>query len=290
MDLNDLRIFQCVAMHGSISKAAQELSYVQSNVTARIKLLERELHTELFYRHNRGMILNTEGKRLLEYANDILARFDEMRKVFQGSATPSGILEIGIVETVIALPELLSSYLQHYPNVDLSLKAGVTEQLLQEVIDFKLDGAFVTGPIQHPLIEQYEVFQEELVIVSKGTEFSLDEITAKPLLLYNKGCSYRERLESWLREEGIVPKKIMEFGTFDTIIGSVAAGIGLTIVPQSTVGYVAAQGTLHCHRVPDPYREVTTVFIRRKDSHITSSIQAFIDEIIKVGSTLPTAL
>ncbi|WP_055106985.1 LysR family transcriptional regulator [Paenibacillus ihumii] len=292
MDLNDLRIFQTVALHGSISKAAQELSYVQSNVTARIKLLERELHTELFYRHKRGMVLNTEGKRLLEYVNDILAKFDEMRKVFQGSATPSGILEIGIVETVIALPELLSSYLQKYPNVDLSLKTGVTEQLLQEVIEFKLDGAFVTGPIQHPLIEQYEVFQEELVIVSRGTDFSLDDITAKPLLLYNKGCSYRARLESWLLDEGIVPKKIMEFGTFDTIIGSVAAGIGLTIVPKSTVSLVAAQGNLHCHQVPDPYRGITTVFIRRKDSHITSSVRAFIDEIIdvgNVGSALPLA-
>ncbi|AZK45273.1 LysR family transcriptional regulator [Paenibacillus lentus] len=286
MDLNDLRIFQMVALHGSVSKAAVELNYVQSNVTARIKLLERELHTPLFYRHRRGMILNTEGKRLLEYANDILAKFDELKKVFQDSSTPSGILEIGIVETVIALPKLLSSYLHTYPNVDLSLKAGVTEQLLQEVVDFKLDGAFVTGPIQHPMIEQYEVFQEELVIVSREASFSLDDITVKPLLLYNKGCSYRERMESWLKEEGIVPRKIIEFGTFDTIIGSVAAGVGLTIVPESTVSYLTMQGTIHCHRVPDPYREVTTVFIRRKDSHMTSSVEAFIDEIKKVTNPL----
>ncbi|WP_019637235.1 LysR family transcriptional regulator [Paenibacillus fonticola] len=286
MDLNDLRIFQMVALHGSVSRAAEELNYVQSNVTARIKLLEKELETPMFYRHTRGMILNTEGKRVLEYANDIIAKYDEMKKVFQSSSTPSGILDIGIVETIMALPNLLSSYLQTYPNVDLSLKAGVTEQLLQEVIDFKLDGAFVTGPIQHPMIEQYEVFQEELVIVSKGESFSLDDISVKPLLLYNKGCSYRERLESWLKEEGIVPKKIMEFGTFDTIIGSVAAGIGLTIVPESTVDYMSAQRKLYCHQVPDPYREITTVFIRRKDSHMTSSVQAFIAEIgkLEVGS------
>ena len=64
MELNDLIIFQKVAECGSVSKAAEQLSYVQSNVTARIKVLEKELHTPLFNRHKRGMIINSEGKRL----------------------------------------------------------------------------------------------------------------------------------------------------------------------------------------------------------------------------------
>lgn len=168
MEFKDLKIFQTVAAHGSISKAALELNYVQSNVTARIKLLEKELDTPLFYRHKRGMILNTEGKRLLEHSKEILSKMEEMKRTFHNKTNPSGVLEIGIVETVIALPHILSSYYSKYPNVELSLKAGVTDQLLQEVLDMKLDGAFVTGPIRHPLIEQVEVIQEKLVLVTKG--------------------------------------------------------------------------------------------------------------------------
>lgn len=280
MEFKDLKIFQTVAAHGSISKAALELNYVQSNVTARIKLLEKELDTPLFYRHKRGMILNTEGKRLLEHSKDILSKMEEMKRTFHNKTNPSGVLEIGIVETVIALPHILSSYYSKYPNVELSLKAGVTDQLLQEVLDMKLDGAFVTGPIRHPLIEQVEVIQEKLVLVTKGDAFSMDDITTKPLLLYNKGCGYRGRLESWMKVEGIIPKQIMEFGTFGTIIGSVAAGVGITIIPESSIVDLAANGTVYCHSVPEPYRDITTIFIRRKDSYLTSTLQCFIDEII----------
>jgi len=280
LEFNDLKIFQSVATHGSVSKAALELNYVQSNVTARIKLLEKELQTPLFYRHKRGMILNTEGKRLLEHSREILSRMEEMKLAFQDKANPSGVLKIGIVETVIALPDILSSYHIKYPNVELSLKAGVTDLLLQKVIDMKLDGAFVTGPIRHPLLEQAEVIQEKLVLVTKGDTFSMEDITTKPLLLYNKGCGYRGRLESWMKVEGIVPKQIMEFGTFGTIIGSVAAGIGITIIPESSVTDLVANGTVFCHDLPEPYREITTIFIRRKDSYLTSTLECFIDEIV----------
>ncbi|UNK18395.1 LysR family transcriptional regulator [Paenibacillus sp. N3/727] len=280
MEFNDLKIFHAVATYGSISKAALELNYVQSNVTARIKLLEKELHTPLFYRHKRGMILNPEGKRLLEQSREILSGMEEMKRTFLDKSNPSGVLEIGIVEPVMALPDILSSYYNKYPDVELSLKAGVTDRLLQQVIDMKLDGAFVTGPIRHPLIEQVEVIQEKLVFVTKGNTFSMEEITKRPLLLYNKGCGYRERLESWMKVEGIIPKQIMEFGTFGTIIGSVSAGIGITIIPESSIADLVANGTVFCHSVPEPYHEITTIFIRRKDSYITSTLQCFMDEIV----------
>ncbi|WP_256759421.1 LysR family transcriptional regulator [Cohnella sp. WQ 127256] len=279
MEFNDLHIFQTVAAHGSVSKAAVELNYVQSNVTARIKLLEKELQTPLFYRHKRGMILNSEGKRLLEHSRDILSRVEEMKRTFHDQSKPSGVLNIGIVETVVALPDILSSYYSKYPDVEISLKAGVTDLLLQEVIDMKLDGAFVTGPIRHPLIDQVEVIQEKLVLVTKGDSFSVEDITTKPLLLYNKGCGYRGRLESWMKVEGIIPKQIMEFGTFGTIIGSVAAGIGITIIPESSITDLVANGTVFCHRIPEPYQEITTIFIRRKDAYLTHTLQCFMDEI-----------
>ncbi|MCM3081642.1 LysR substrate-binding domain-containing protein [Brevibacillus invocatus] len=279
MELNDLKIFHMVATLGSVSKAASELSYVQSNVTARIKLLEKELGTPLFYRNKRGMTLNTEGRRLLEFSRDILTKFEDMHRFFHQTSLPSGVLAIGMVETINALPDLLSSYCGQYPQVDLSLKAGVTEHLLQEVLDVELDGAFVTGPIKHSLIEQVQVFHEELVFVTKSSSFTVDDISGKALLLYKKGCGYRERLESWMKLAGLIPRKVMEFGTFDTIIGGVIAGIGITILPRSSVIHLTESGRIHLHRVPEPYREVDTVFIRRKDTVLTSTMQSFLDTI-----------
>ncbi|WP_042163394.1 LysR family transcriptional regulator [Paenibacillus gorillae] len=279
MEINDLKIFKAVAEFGSVSQAALELSYVQSNVTARIKRLEKELQTELFYRHKRGMVLNAEGKRLLEYVEEILGKMEEIKRAFQGTDDPSGILNIGIVETIFSLPGFLSKYLEKHPKVDLSLTVGVTAQLLQDVTSMKLDGAFVTGPVKHPLIDCYEVFREELILVSKNEDFSMDDIVKKPLLLFNKGCGYRERLESWLKDEGIIPKQIMQFGSFDTIIGSITAGIGVTIVPKSSVRRLIDDETISGYSIPKPYNEVTTVFICKKDSYLTHTLRSFIEEL-----------
>lgn len=279
MDINDLRIFQVVAKHASISKAAKELAYVQSNVTARIKVLEKELKTPLFDRQKRGVSLNGEGKRLLEYTRTIVTAFDEMQRYFHSTSEPAGMMDIGVIETVTVFPSLLSNYCAKYPEVDLSIQSGVTNDLVEKVLSGALDGAIVTGPIQHPLIEQHEVIQEELVLVSKSERFSLDEITHKPLLLYNKGCGYRQKLESWLKDEGIIPKRVMELGTFDMILAGVQAGIGLTILPKTSVKNHLDLSSVFCHLVPVPYRKITTVFIHRKDIFVTSTIQAFIDMI-----------
>ncbi|MBO1912454.1 LysR family transcriptional regulator, partial [Microvirga sp. 3-52] len=109
MEFKDLEIFQMVAEKGTISGAARELSYVQSNVTARIQKLEVELNTPLFNRHNRGMTLTPEGKKLLVYSEKILSLTNEMKKVIQSREEPAGKLEIGTVETVIQLPYILSA-------------------------------------------------------------------------------------------------------------------------------------------------------------------------------------
>ena len=92
MELRDLQIFQSVADQGSVSSAAKELNYVQSNVTARIKQLENELKHR-FYRHKRGMTLTAEGRKMLVYVHKILQDVDELKQVFLDSETPSGILK-----------------------------------------------------------------------------------------------------------------------------------------------------------------------------------------------------
>src|SRR5699024_10792333 len=101
MEFKDLEIFQVVAQKGTITEAAKELSYVQSNITSRIQKLETELSTALFNRHNRGMTLTPEGKKLLDYCEKILSLTNEMKKVVQSKTEPAGKLKIGSVETVI---------------------------------------------------------------------------------------------------------------------------------------------------------------------------------------------
>src|SRR5690625_5291154 len=101
MEFKDLEIFQIVAQKRTITKAASELSYVQSNITSRIWKLETGLNTALFNRHNRGITLTPEGKKLLVYSEKILSLTNEMKTVVQSTTEPAGKLEIGSAETVI---------------------------------------------------------------------------------------------------------------------------------------------------------------------------------------------
>lgn len=279
MEFKDLEIFQMVAKKGTITDAAKALNYVQSNVTSRIQKLEMELHTPLFNRHNRGMKLTPEGKKLIVYAEKILSLTNEMKKVIQSSDEPSGKLEIGSVETVLKLPHILSAYNKKYDNVELSLYTGVTDKLKEEVLNHHLDGAFVTDTGEHLDLVSQDVFQEELVLISDPKTSSLAELKEKPFLCFSKGCGYRARLESWYRDQNITPKKIMEFGTLETILSSVAVGLGITFVPKSAVSHLEKKGYILCHSLPEKYSKINTIFIRRSDASITPTIKKFIETI-----------
>ncbi|QUW20494.1 LysR family transcriptional regulator [Sporosarcina sp. Marseille-Q4063] len=279
MEFKDLEIFQMVAEKGTISAAARELSYVQSNVTARIQKLEVELNTPLFNRHNRGMTLTPEGKKLMVYSEKILSLTNEMKKVIQSREEPAGKLEIGTVETVIHLPHILSAYNKKYQDVDLSLFSGVTEKLQADVLNHKLDGAFVTETELHPDLVAHDVFKEELVLISDTKETSLAELKNEPFLCFSEGCGYRARLERWYKDQNVKPQKVMEFGTLETILSSVTVGLGVTFVPKSAVTHLVERGLIQCHTLPQKYSEINTIFIRRSNAYLTSTIEKFIETI-----------
>jgi len=279
MEFKDLEIFQLVAEKGTVTEVAKDLNYVQSNITSRIQKLEAELNTPLFNRHRRGMILTPEGKKLLAYSEKIFLLTDEMKRAVLNKEEPIGKLEIGTVETVYHLPNILSSYIKSYENVDLSLITGVTEKLEEKVLNYKLDGAFITASNVHPDLEAYDVFNEELVLITESRKNTLEGLKDEPFLCFKKGCGYRARLEKWYEQEGAMPEKVMEFGTLETIIRSVAMGLGVSFVPRSAVAHLEKSGEIACHQLPSEYSKVKTVFIRRADAYLTTTIEKFIETI-----------
>lgn len=279
MESGDLKVFQAVAREGSITKAAQALNYVQSNVTNRIQQLESQLATQLFYRTNRGMKLTASGKNLLNYADKILNLLDEAVKSTQFAQQPRGPLRLGSLETTAAihLPKLLTEYHTRFPEVHLSLVSGGPHDLVQKVLHYELDGAFIHGPLEHPDLEQITCFEEELVLISKPSESNLKELLAKPLLFFGVGCSHKSRIERLLQEEGIPQNNIMEFGTLEAILGGVTAGLGVSLLPKSSIVRTESDGRICTHQLPLPYREINVQFIYRRDIFRSSAFQTFIE-------------
>jgi len=94
--------------------------------------------------------------------------------------------------------------------------------------------------------------------------------------VFRPGCSYRARFEEWLRHEGVIPEKMMEFGTLDGIIGCVAAGLGVSLLPRSVVEPHVKDHRILRHPIPPRFGKVQTVFIYRNDSYISTPLKTWI--------------
>ena len=282
MDISDLRLFETVARLGGMNRAAAELNTVQSNVTARVKALEEELGAPLFERHARGVTLTAAGHRLMPYAIRARQLLDEARRAFRDDGRPHGGLTIGSLETTAALrlSARLSDYVAAYPEVDLVLRTGTTCELIREVLEHRLEGAFVCGPVDHPELEERLAFREDLALLTSPLVQDLDGLFAArslKIVVLRAGCSYRQRLEEMLARQGVGEVRMLEFGTIEAILGCVAAGIGVTLLPRSLARAAEREGRIAIHDLPRAEARVDTLFIRRRDAFVSSALSAFLD-------------
>ncbi|ANR69525.1 LysR family transcriptional regulator [Staphylococcus equorum] len=279
MEFKDLKIFQSVSDHESISRAAESLNYVQSHVTSRIKSLEAELNTKLFLRHNKGTTLTSEGRKLEEYVQQILKTMNEINDEFGDTEQPTGRLNIGTVETVTKLPNVLSMFRISCPKVSLSIDTDVTEKITKKVVDKTLDCAFISGFDNHTLINKIELFQEKLILISSDKNMSLKDLSLMPMLVFKNGCNYRRNLKLWLNDINVKNPKLVEFGTLETIIGSVKSGLGISLVPESTVSNYLEKEDLYSYDLPEKYSKISTDFIWHKQAFLTSTMDNFIQTV-----------
>ncbi|MFC0216278.1 LysR family transcriptional regulator [Paenibacillus chartarius] len=279
MESSDLRVFQAVVREGSITRAAERLGYVQSNVTARIRQLETELQTVLFHRHNRGMTPTPSGKMLLSYADKIIGLLDEAGKAMSLSSEPHGPLQLGSTQTSAAvyLPALLANFGNRYPKVVLSLATGSSRDMVEKVLQYELDGAFVTYPVNHPELQMLKVAEEELVVFTSPAITDIEEAMTKPILVLPGGCCIRNVFERWLEANGKPTGIIMEFGTIEAIIGGVSAGLGISMLARDVVRKAGMEGRIRIHAVSEPFRRSETVFVTRKDTIPSGALRAFLE-------------
>ncbi|MDB6442965.1 LysR family transcriptional regulator [Pseudomonas sp. 21TX0197] len=236
MELSQLTMFKAVADQGSIVRAAEQLHCVPSNITNRIKLLERELGVSLFVRKGRGLVISPAGRLFLEYVNKILSLCQESQRVLDPAAAPSGNLKIGAIESSATgrLPRFLARYHQLYPLVQMQFSTGDWSQLLNDVVGHKLDGAIIAVRPVHPDIASTEIYKEELVLIasaSAGRISGPQDLSSMDIFMWPEGCPYRGALENWLSTHE-VSSPITNIASYGTILGCVSSGAGASLVPR----------------------------------------------------------
>lgn len=272
LNLSDLRLVEAVAATGGVSRAAERLNCVQSNVTTRLRRLEDSLGGALFLRTPRGMVPTPAGHVLVGYARRLLALADEARRAVGVALTGAGPLSLGAMETATAarLPPLLARFHAEHPEVEISLSTGTSEEIVRDVLARRYDLGLVALAVDHPDLVTEPAFTEELVLVHDGSGRAADA-----LLAFRAGCSYRRIAEQWLREIGRPPARIMELGTLDGILGCVAAGMGRAVLPRAVIEGRPVDPTLRFEPLGHPLARVPVSLVHRRDAPAMSARDAF---------------
>jgi DNA-binding transcriptional LysR family regulator len=267
MDLSDLRIFSTVVREGSVTRAAEQLHRVQSNVTTRVRQLEEDLSVTLFIREGKRLHLAPAGQVLLAYADRLLALADEARGAVQDSK-PRGTFRLGAMESTAAvrLPRLLSDYHRRHPGVVLELRTGNPQVLAGAVLAGDLDAALVAEPIADAPFEKMFAFDEELVIVAPADHPAIGKKGGLPrtVLVFEHGCPHRKRLEDWYARRHEMPERTIELTSYHAMLGCVVAGMGISLLPKSVLTTFPERKRLSVHHLARPENCAQTVLIWRK--------------------------
>lgn len=286
MDFATLRLIEAIERTGSVTAAADRLACVQSNVTARLKRLERELGGALFQRTPRGMVATPAGRVLIDYGRRLLALADEARRAVAGALDGVGPLDLAAMETATAvrLPPVLSRFHAAHPSAEIALSTGTSDEILTGVLARRFDAGLVAVPIEHSELAAETMFVEELVWIHDGSERS-----AATLLAFRAGCSYRRLAEQWLTETGRMPVRILEMGTLDGILGCVAAGMGRAILPRAVVERLRRDPALRFTPLDHPLARVPVSLVHRRDAPPSPARDAFAALLRAEGGGAPPA-
>ena len=255
IDLEALNIFRCVVHEGGVVRAAAKLNRVQSNISKRIGQLEEHLGVRLFHRQGRKLSLSAEGHILLSYADRLLRLADEAVNALR-TGKPQGTFRLGSLESTAGsrLAPILSRYHALNPGVVVELLTGTSAALVNRVMNFEIETAFVSEPFSMAGLETMPVFNEELVLITHRAIVqvkSAADLGCGTMIAFAQGCSYRKRLEDWLGSENVIPERTLEFASYQAMIACVAAGTGFAIAPRSVLKALRVADEIRQHALPE---------------------------------------
>ena len=281
MNINDLQIFEAVALSGSFTKAALATFTVQSNVTARIKSLEKELGVQLFLRSSRKVALTQQGAQFIQYARQIQKLVREAKSDLASNEFVNGSLRVGCIETTMALkvPEILRHFEVHFPKVELEFRSEMRNALIRHVLSYELDAAFVSAPVNMDGLDQISIKEEQLVIVIPKNGPGLSAILkSEPLkiVVFGEGCVFRERLEAYLTSKGVIQYRTIVLNSIEGIINFVEAGMGISLLPIEVLSEYYPTRAISSHGLSRELATMNTVLIFRKEQIRSRALDAFI--------------
>jgi DNA-binding transcriptional LysR family regulator len=270
MEILTLNTFKTVVDEEGIKGAADKLHTVQSNITNRIKKLEKELDTKLFNLIGRKLQLTPNGQKLYEYADKILQlEYQATSDILSNKGNYE--LRIGMPETFAAvhMPLALKKLKQNNSEIRAKIFTDTSDQLVFSVLNNKVDCAAIGNAPKHKDLEVIPVVQEELVMVTP-VEGSHDPV----LFVRDEGCGYRKHALFWRQEASRGSDELMIMSSADGVLGCISAGLGYTIIGKNMVIGSRYEDFLSISPVSYGPKHVQLSIVYRKASPLESGILA----------------
>lgn len=241
MEIKQLQSLVAISEHGTFSGAAKALDTVQSNISAHIARLEKELGTVLVDRASGT--LTDEGEMVLNRARRILHEMEDIDADIHSLGEEAiGDCRIGTLGTTARwlMPPLLNSLTRHHPGVRTTIIEGATSALLLRLASGEVDAAIVHFPIQDPSLDVTELFAEELLllaptkhVLAERESITLEELSEFPLLLAPRGTAQRRIIDRAAATRGVALRSQAEIDGVRLMASLVFEGFGPAIVPAS---------------------------------------------------------
>ena len=276
MQLAQIQGFLEVARRGNVSRAADSLRITQPALTARLQTLEQELGQPLFVRTRRGVQLTDAGHAFLPYAEQaVSALASGMAEVAEVSAGGGGEVVLAVAPQVstYVLPTVLTRFARDFPGVRLVVRTGHSEEIVELVVRREVQ-AGLGRQVRHPLVAYTPVYDDHLVLVgppdsplAQNATTPRSALADTPLILFDRASSYYELTTALLREAGVRPRGVIELDNVEAAKRMVAGGLGVALLPHTSVAEELQAGALAILRIEDAHPAPRHIgVLRRRDA------------------------
>lgn len=279
--LRQLEVFAEVLKSGSTTQASVMLALSQSAVSAALTDLEGQLGVQLFDRVGKRLVVNEHGRLLYPRALALLEQTTEIEQLFRKD---NGAIRVYASSTIgnYILPAMIARYRQDFPDLPLELSVGNSQDVINAVLDFRVDIGLIEGPCHSTEIISEPWLEDELVVfaapsspLTKGP-VTLELLAASPWILRERGSGTRELVDYLLLSHLPRFQMAMELGNSEAIKHAVRHGLGISCLSRRVIAEQLQAGTLSEVTVPLPRLVRTLWRVHHRQKHISNAITRFL--------------
>jgi LysR family hydrogen peroxide-inducible transcriptional activator len=294
LTLRQLRYFDALARHGHFGRAAEASAISQPALSMQIKEMEATLGTALFERGARQVRLTAFGAAVAPRVRDILRTVDELGDLARASGGRlTGRLRLGVIPTIAPylLPALVGDLAGLYPGLDIHVRETLTQRLIGELSEGRLDAAIVALPVSEPTVVEVALVSEEFVLVRPAADAARpvpdrEALREMRLLLLEEGHCFRDQALSFCKIGPALPRELLDGSSLTTLVQMVGAGIGVTLIPEMAVPVETRSAAVAVARFGSPRPSRTIGMIWRRTSPLAPQLRQLSEAVRRVAEGL----